>query len=333
MFPSCWVSYFTCLVLLCTFLKYQGASITHGRCICPGVNGTYNLTSLQSTDDKPRFHTGREKWGYIYYYNPCSSFVKLDSSGDKGLCINDAAVCTGGEDGGPYDKLGDQSTASCGEDPDTGRPELVYKTANYGGEQYHVRVILTCDWSKESPDFEHINRKGLRWVFLLTHRCACPNGCPADPSPTTKTTAPPSKATGKTSSSTTGTTGFSAGSMYTFVPPIHGFPYESLTPLGILLVALGIVTSVILAVLLICFCLTRWRHNEDNGIRQHLLANAQNAVEVTENTFPKSNDGGRIGNLLNVSQSLPVNSPKSDCNITVSKKDDFNKIKIACGPV
>lgn len=330
MFPSYCLSYFTCLVLLCTFLKYQGASITHGTCICHGVNGTYSLTSLQRTDNKSRFQTAG-RWSYIYYYNPCRSFVKPDDSGDKG-CFNDAAVCWGSNSGGPYYKLGDQSTASCGKDLETGRPELVYKTAEYPGEEDHVRVILTCDWSKESPDFEQITRKGHPWVFSLTHRCACPNGCPEDPSPTTRTTVPSSRATGKTSSSTIGTTGFSVGSMYTYTPS-HGFPYESLTPLGILLVVLGIVTSVILAVLSICFCLRRWRHNEDNGIRQHLLANAQNAVEVTENTFPKSNDGGRIENLLNVSQSLPVNSPKSDCNIAVSKKDDFNKVKIASGPV
>ncbi|XP_068754885.1 uncharacterized protein [Montipora capricornis] len=318
MFPLCWVKHFTCLVLLCTLLKYQGANITHGKCICPGVNGTYNIMSLQRTDDKPRFNT-LGQWHYIYYYNPCSSFQMPDA--DNG-CINDAAVCWGGKSKGPYFKIGDQSTAWCGSDPETGRPELLYKTANFSGEEYHVRVILTCDWSKETPDFEQIHRKGLYWVFSLTHRCACPNGCPDDPSPTTSATAPSrasrttTRAITETKTAPYRTTGKTAN---TLVPPIQD---DSLTPLPISLVALGVVSSIILAVISIRFCPRWWRHNEDNDIRQHLLAGA---VEVIENNFPELNNGRRIENPLNISQQLPVSWVNSNCNITLSKKDNFNK--------
>ena len=106
-----------------------------------------------------------------------------------------------------------------------------------------------------------------------------------------------------------------------------------MTPLAISLVALGIVFLVILAVLSIRFCLRRWNHNDGNDVRQHLLAGAQSAVDVTKNIFPKSDDGGRTKNLLNASQPLPVSSPNLDCDITVSKKDDFKEVKIASGPV
>ena len=106
-----------------------------------------------------------------------------------------------------------------------------------------------------------------------------------------------------------------------------------MTPLAISLVALGIVFLVILAALSIRFCLRRWGHNDGNDVGQHLLAGAQNAVDVTKNIFPKSDDGGRTENLLNASQPLPVSLPNSDCNITVSKKDDFNEVYRASGPV
>ncbi|XP_068696558.1 uncharacterized protein [Montipora foliosa] len=306
MFRLYWVKHFTCLlVLLCTLSKYQGASITHGACICHDANGIYNLTSLQRTDEEPRFQTPPDKYSNVYFYNPCSSFEKPDEGGDNG-CIIDAAVCLGGT-GGPYYKIGDQSTAKCEPGTETEGPELVYKTAEYPGGEDNARVRLMCDWSKEKPDFKKIeDDKGRPWVFSLTHRCACPNGCPEDPSPTTSIIAS-SRTTGKTD--------------------------ELWSPLTVSLVVVVAVLCIILAVLSIRFCLRWWCHNEDNVIRQPLLAGEQNVVEVTENTFPKSDDGGRIENVLNVSQPLPVGSSNSGCNITVSKKHDFNKVKNASVPV
>ncbi|XP_068699069.1 uncharacterized protein [Montipora foliosa] len=330
-----WLLYST---FLFSFLECESANGNHTKdqpfpfsnmsdvslCAChDSQHRIYNLASLAKSGG-PRF-TAKAKDSYWYSYNPCKSFT-LGTFGD--CSGGDVAICRWTNDTS-YTDIGSQRSEKCGHTSQR-TMKLVYTK----GSQWHSEVHLKCDPERksiQSAEFTVITDvKAGAMKFCLKHNCACPDGCPKDPTKrpsvttpqytawqSTRTTAPsrttkkttraitekatsPSRTSGKTSSSTNGTTGFSLYTMYTFVPPFQGFPYESqLTPLAISLVALGIVFFVMLAVLSIRFCIRRWGHNDGNDVMQHLLAGAQSAVHVTKNTFPKSDDGGRTKNLLN----------------------------------
>ncbi|XP_068754854.1 uncharacterized protein [Montipora capricornis] len=302
-----WLLYST---FLFSFLECESANGNHTKdqpfpfsnmsdvslCACHDrQHRIYNLASLAKSGG-PRF-TAKAKDNYWHSYNPCKSFT-LGTSGD--CSGGDVAICRWTDNDTSYTDIGSQKSVRCGH-TSQGTMKLVYTRKS----QWHSEVHLKCDPERksiQSAEFTVItDLKAGAMKFCLKHICACPDGCPKDPTKRPSVTTP-------------------------------RFPYEK--PLEISLVALGIVFFVMLAVLSIRFCIRRWGYNDDgNDVRQPLLPGAQSAGDVTKNIFPKSDDGGRTKNLLNASQPLPVSAPNLDCNITVSKKDDFNEVKIASGPV
>ncbi|XP_067018282.1 uncharacterized protein [Acropora muricata] len=162
-----WLRNFEFFILMYGYLqlKCQGTFImTHGKCVCHGPNGTYNLQPLQRTDNNPRFQTSGRRH-YEYFYNPCTSFLKTNDEEDEG-CTFDVAVCYGAQGVGPYVKLGNQSSAECKTDAETGRTELMYKTAEYPGPENAVRIRLICDWKRKIPKFQKTIVKGIPWNYF-----------------------------------------------------------------------------------------------------------------------------------------------------------------------
>ena len=88
-------------------------------------------------------------------------------------------------------------------------------------------------------------------------------------------------------------------------------------------IAAGSVIAVILASVIIWLLLKR-HDNDNNHERQHLVGDS--GIDESKNSFPSSNDGRRSANLRGVSP--PMSMGSSSCSdITVPKKDDFNKSK------
>ena len=109
------------------------------------------------------------------------------------------------------------------------------------------------------------------------------------------------------------------------------FSGGSWTPLTILAVVIGGISAVVIIILVAAFLLTRpcLRRLPIGEERKPLLSDPGNEVDANENTLPKSDDGRGYENLLNASQ----HSRNSSCNITQSKKDDFNNAKVVSGPI
>lgn len=295
--------------------------MTHGKCVCHGPNGTYNLQPLQRTDNKPRFQTAG-RWHYEYFYNPCTSFLKTDDEEDAG-CTFDVAVCYGGQGGGPYVKIGDQSSAECKTDAETGRPELMYKTAEYPGPENAVRIRLICDWKRKIPKFQKTIVKRNPWVFSLTHRCACANGCPEDPITTRRTTVATTRVTTLT---TTGLRTITATTnRTTAVFPFTQEPFW--TPAVISCVVIGGLIVFIASVQLIRIAVRRC-NQDPNYVRNNDRNNERDTDRYNDpkqKLLSNGRDDGR--GFKNV---LPRNP---NYNITVSKKDNFHSGKLVTGPI
>lgn len=315
--------------------------MTHGKCVCHGPNGTYNLQPLQRTDNKPRFQT-TGRWHYEYFYNPCTSFLKTDEGEDAG-CTFDVAVCYGGQGGGPYVKIGDQSSAECKTDAETGRPELVYKTAEYPGEEHAVRILLICDWERKIPKFQETKVKGYSWVLSLTHRCACANGCPEDPSTTRRTTVATTRTTTPTTTglrTITGTT-----NRTTAVFPFTQEPFW--TPLVISCVVIGGLIVFIAVIQLIRIAVRRCNHDPNNHPNNDLNNERNNDPNNDPNNdWNNERDDDQDNDRDNDPRQKLLSNGSDDvrgfknvlprnpcCNITVSKKDDFNSGKFVTGPI
>jgi len=229
---------------------------------------------------------------YFIYYNPCSSFNLGDG------CVDDVAVCQSPKNGASYDKIGDQSTASC--DTKTEPPKLLYKTAAY--EERRVKVVLICNRTKKIIDKETFRQSpDDEWTYYLTHNCACPNACPEGPSTTGPTLVPKSTHSGT---------------------PNPGNSWKKIwEPITIVAGGVAFVIAVVVTLWLLHkrYCLEEYNHE-----RRHLLGDVENGVDEAKNIFPVSNDGGRSANLRNASPPL---SASSSSNIKVPKKDDCNKAK------
>lgn len=267
------------LALVSLFVVYRKTSGTNGTCVCRDNNGgVYNLQPLQRTDGNPRFtEEGRgEMSGYEYAYNPCASFVINAPLLHPNDCLDDVAICRRPQNGASFTKIGDQSTAHCGEPT---RMQLIYKTKGYPGEEWHYKVTLICNRTKETPSFEQDPDDSYQ--FFLTHKCACPNACPLDPTTTTPASTSASQDDGKAL-------------------------WEPLS------IAVGSVLFVILVIFAI-FCLVATPPNRnDHGERRHLFNDQDSGIDESRNSFPDSTLGRRIANLLN--DSLPVSKISSSNN-------------------
>lgn len=296
--------------------------MTHGKCVFHGPNGTYNLQPLQRTDNKPRFQTpGR--WHFEYFYNPCTSFLMTDEEEDAGCTFN-VAVCEGGQGGGPYVKIGDQSSAECTTDPETGRQQLTYTTHNYPGRENAAIIRLICDWERKIPKFQKTIVKGHPWVFSLTHRCACANGCPEDPVTTRATTV----ATRTTTMTTTGLRTITGTTNRTTA--VFPFTQELFwTPLVVSFVAIAGLIVFIASLQLIRIAVRRCKHHRPNNDRNNDRGN-----DPRQKLLPNgSNDGKGFKNVGDSPLAGNVLPRNPSCNITVSKKNDFNSGKFITEPI
>lgn len=184
-----------CSALLCSSFQYAEADgnstipQTNYNCACPFGKYLYNLAPLQRTDGKPRFNvSGSGQW--MFSYNPCASFSLGQPIGD--CSGGDVAVCEWVRNES-YQNIGSQSSFSCGNDTQHSRPQLEY--TNKGIPGWKVIIRLKCNHRfKRIKDarfnvYDHKDQSNPR-EFILTHRCACPDGCRESPGSTTITPTP-----------------------------------------------------------------------------------------------------------------------------------------------
>ncbi|CAH3171316.1 unnamed protein product, partial [Porites lobata] len=130
--------------------------------------------------------------------------------------------------------------------------------------------------------------------YFLTHKCACPNACPLDPRTTIAESATASQDDGKTL-------------------------WEALS------IAVGSVLFVILVIFATFFRLvTTPQNRNDHGERKHLFNDQDSGIDESRNSFPDSNLGKRIANLLNGSPPVSKNS-SANKNIKAPPKDILKK--------
>ncbi|XP_078372367.1 uncharacterized protein LOC144656026 isoform X1 [Oculina patagonica] len=323
MFSRSWVSWLMWTAFLYASMKYQR---THGRCNCVFFlrGKKYNITSLQSKNDTPRFTI--EYQGYMYSYNPCRSFhfVEEPTFGD---CHDDMAMCYWVKDR-MYEKIAEQSKAVCGFNEWYKMPMVQYTghgmvmrlgivSLNSSGIQ-KTTVLLNCDQTSQQANFEAVNTSEAgEFVFKLTHKCACPNACVISPSgrstkKPTETPVPTTTVVPSTKPTSTDSPGDPDNVVVPVVASVAG--------------VFGIVIFPIVIWQLLC--------KRDNRERQHLLdQNRGEAVVDNESVNPLSSpsEGSELTSRSGRSSAslAKPSSPDSTCSdITVPnkhKKDNLNK--------
>jgi hypothetical protein len=138
--------------------------------------GVIDLTSLGRTDGKPTYadRLPTTASAYKYSYNPCKPF-------SEGNFCENVAACQVGLDGEHTTTLGTQESASWNPGTKTNdSPSIIYTEGDR-----KVIVILQCSTSG-TEQFEVLGEDPIKvYVFRLTHKCACWNGCSGIPSNTT----------------------------------------------------------------------------------------------------------------------------------------------------
>jgi len=146
------------------------------NCVCYDPNGkTYNLAPLQRDDGKPSRFTKQGPEKNEFSYNPCRPFF-MGPPQTSECSDGDVAICMWSKNPANYINIGKQSTESCGFDKETMTPQMEYSNIQ------KVVVKLKCDATRKSAEdakFDVINDR----EFLLTHNCACPDGCPVPDAP------------------------------------------------------------------------------------------------------------------------------------------------------
>ncbi|XP_068699094.1 uncharacterized protein [Montipora foliosa] len=193
------IRWLLCSTLLFSFLEFEPANGNHttdqpfpfsnmsevSLCAClDSQHRIYNLASLAKSGGSPRF-TVKAKDAYWYSYNPCLSFA-LGTFGD---CFGgDVAICRWTNDTS-YTDIGSQKSVRCGH-TSQGTMKLVYTK----GSQWHSEVHLKCDPERkgiQDAEFTVITDvKAGAMKFCLKHNCACPDGCPEDPTKRSSVTTP-----------------------------------------------------------------------------------------------------------------------------------------------
>jgi len=252
----------------------------------------YNLAPLGRTDGNASFTAGHSE-GWYFSYNPCWSFSLGDCRG------GDVAMCRWTQTS--HENIGKQSTFKCGFDENS-TPQLEYHNRHFQG--LTVIINLKCDPEKKSIHSAQFAVKydlSSPMKFLVTHNCACPDGCPVDP-----TTTEPSKTS---TYPTTEPSSYPTSETSVTPAPRGGHDWKDI---GVpVLVAGGGVGLVILAVVVI------WRLiNRDNqrDQRQRPRHNGYGGVDQTISDFSEPNEGGSSGN---VAQPMSVSS--SSDNVTFNK--------------
>ncbi|XP_068699087.1 uncharacterized protein [Montipora foliosa] len=194
-----WLLYST---VLFSFLECESANGNHtteqpfpfsnmsevSLCAClDSQHRIYNLASLAKSGGSPRF-TVKADDGYWYSYNPCKSFT-LGTFGD--CSGGDVAICRWTNDT-LYEDIGSQNSARCGL-----ASQRTMKLVYTKGSLWHSEVHLKCDPERksiQSAEFTVItDLKAGAMKFCLKHNCACPDGCPEDPTKRSSVTTPNKK--------------------------------------------------------------------------------------------------------------------------------------------
>ncbi|XP_078372363.1 uncharacterized protein LOC144656023 isoform X2 [Oculina patagonica] len=310
-----WVSRLLSITFVYTEMKCQE---TYGRCNCVFTlkGNTYNITSLQSTDDTARFTV--EHQGYTYSYNPCRSFhfVEEPSFGD---CQDDLAMCWWIKDI-MYRKIAQQSTAKCDFNEQYKMPMLQYTGDGYIRK---TTVLLKCNRTNKQASFEVVDTSGGgEFVFKLTHKCACPNACVNSPSghstkkPTT-TAVPTEKHPTEDNNATV-------------VPSEKGpseEPTATVSPRDLENIVVPVVASVagilglVIALIGIWKLLCKQNDNREQPLNQN---DGVGVVEGNENDFCSPNDGSECTSEKATVNVTKPSSTGSSCDITVPKKDNLN---------
>ncbi|XP_073254675.1 uncharacterized protein [Porites lutea] len=176
MLPIKWIRCVLFPTLLFSSQQYPGADAsgnsTNYRCCCIYEGKVYNLAPLQK--DGPRFFEAVDTLNWEYAYSPCRSFSK-----DEPCPVGDVAVCRWDKSDpkGDHEIIGCQSKFSCGID----KPQLEYTAIK--NPDWKAIIRLECNPSLDKPDdakFEVLQDNTTTYVFSLSHKCACPNGCPEE---------------------------------------------------------------------------------------------------------------------------------------------------------
>jgi len=188
--PVSWaMRWFVCIAFLSLPFTYQLAetnktiqNMMTRTCSCVWFDEDskiINLSSLQETNGSARFTTEPDSKDFIFSYNPCSSFSLPQTEYLQSDCYNDVAICMYPKNKASYQNIGRQNTVRCGIHNTIHTPQLNY-TNEKTFPNWTAIVNLKCDptrISRKDAKFEVINSEQNPRLFLLTHNCACPNGC------------------------------------------------------------------------------------------------------------------------------------------------------------
>jgi len=254
------------------------------KCACTGhERKIYNLAPLGRIDGKPRFEV-EARDGYKFSFNPCWSF----SLGSFGDCSDDVAVCMWTP--ASYQNIGNQSSFTCGFDEDN-TPQLEYHNHDKI-PGWSVVINLRCNPEKrsiESAEFTVKTDLSNPRKLLVTHNCACPNGCPIHPA--TDTIAP------------------------SVTPSSHG--QDDWKDIGVpVVIAGGTLGLVILAVVVIWRLINRG-DNQDNERRR--LIGEGGIDERINNQFNEPNEGGSSRDAAQ-----PMSTISNSCSDNTTFNKNFN---------
>ncbi|CAF2639248.1 unnamed protein product [Rotaria sp. Silwood2] len=171
--------------------------------------GVLDLTSLGRTDGKAAYSDIIPPTGsnYKYSYNPCKPFTEEPTC--KGV-----AVCQVSMDGKFSFSLGAQDSVKW--NPGAGLGSSL--TILYSAGEKKVTVTLQCV-TDGTHELEALGEPSLNnYKFILSHKCACWDGCGGGPSPDTTT-----KSSGGSGSSG----GISGGAVFIILLAILIFVYSS----------------------------------------------------------------------------------------------------------